>query len=107
MFLENFGKPAYDWQVDVAKSLVLGLDTVLIVGTGAGKMMPFMMPLLVDSSKKVLVILPLNVLQQDQVSATALSDAPSRMTYVQACQFNKLGLHATAINGDTWKQKKV
>ncbi|PBK71765.1 hypothetical protein ARMSODRAFT_882881, partial [Armillaria solidipes] len=65
-FLEKFGKPAYDWQVDVAESLVLGLDTVLIAGTGAGKMMPFMMPLLVDSSKKVLVISPLNVLQQDQ-----------------------------------------
>lgn len=66
-FQAKFGKPAYDWQLDVAESIVLGLDTVPIAGTGAGKTMPFMMPLLLDNIKKILVISLLKVPQQDQV----------------------------------------
>jgi hypothetical protein len=34
---------------------------------GAGKMMPFMMPLLLDKTKKVIIVSPLKVLQADQV----------------------------------------
>ncbi|SJL12622.1 uncharacterized protein ARMOST_16051 [Armillaria ostoyae] len=83
-FSAKFGKPAYDWQLDVAESLFLGLDTVLIAGTGAGKTMPFMMPLLLDSAKKVLVISPLKV-QHDQAE-----------------RFKKMGISAVAINGDSW-----
>jgi bloom syndrome protein len=44
----------------------LGLDLVVIAGTGAGKTMPFMMPLLLDK-KKVIIVSPLKVLQADQV----------------------------------------
>jgi bloom syndrome protein len=39
----------------------------VIAGTSAGKMMPFMMPLLLDKHKKVIIISPLKVLQADQV----------------------------------------
>ncbi|KAJ7506438.1 hypothetical protein B0H11DRAFT_1707242, partial [Mycena galericulata] len=39
-------KPPYDWQIEVAEALILGLDAVVIAGTGAGKTIPFMMPLL-------------------------------------------------------------
>jgi len=46
---------------------LLRLDSVVIVGTGAGKTMPFMMPLLLDRKKKVLIISPLKILQADQV----------------------------------------
>ena len=36
----------YSWQLDVTEAIFLGLDPVVIAGTGAGKTMPFMMPLL-------------------------------------------------------------
>ena len=57
----------HDWQLDVAESLLLGLDSIVIAGTGSGKTIPFMLPLLVHPAKMVLVISPLKVLQRDQV----------------------------------------
>ena len=61
------GKQPYPWQLDTAEALLLGLDAVVIAGTGAGKTLPFMMPLLLDKEKKILVISPLKALQRDQV----------------------------------------
>jgi ATP-dependent helicase YprA (DUF1998 family) len=63
------GLEPYSWQLDVTEALLLGLDCVTIAGTGSGKTMQFAMPLLVDRTKKkmVLVISPLNDLEEDQV----------------------------------------
>ena len=33
----------YDWQIDVAEAVVLGLDTTVIAGTGSGKTLPWAM----------------------------------------------------------------
>jgi len=68
LFRECFGTDPYDWQLDVTEAILLGLDSVVIAGTGAGKTMPFMMPLLLDKRKKAIIISPLKVLQEDQVS---------------------------------------
>ncbi|KAF6740968.1 P-loop containing nucleoside triphosphate hydrolase protein [Ephemerocybe angulata] len=84
-FLSKFGKEPYEWQMDVTEALVLGLDCLCIAGTGAGKTMPFMMPLLLDESKRVLVISPLKILQAEQ-----------------ARRFEKMGIVSTAVNEDTW-----
>lgn len=46
---------------------MLGLDVLVIAGTGAGKTIPFMMPLLLMREKFSLIISPLKVLQEDQV----------------------------------------
>ncbi len=64
------GRKSYDWQLDAAEALVLGLDCVVVAGTGAGKTIPFVLPLFVHDSKDklVLVISPLNALETDQVS---------------------------------------
>jgi DEAD/DEAH box helicase len=64
------GKIPHKWQVDVTKALLLGLDSIVIAGTGAGKTMLFVMPLLPDEAKTkmVLVISPLNELEAEQVS---------------------------------------
>jgi bloom syndrome protein len=67
LFEESFKKPAYEWQIGVTEAFLLGLDVVLIAGTGAGKTMPFMMPLLLHREKYSLIISPLKVLQEDQV----------------------------------------
>jgi ATP-dependent helicase YprA (DUF1998 family) len=44
------GRIPYDWQLDAAEALILGLDCVVVAGTGAGKTIPFMLPLLVQDS---------------------------------------------------------
>ena len=62
------GLQPHSWQLDVTEALLLGLDCIAIAGTGCGKTMPFIMPLLVDRTKKkiVVVISPLNDLEEDQ-----------------------------------------
>ena len=67
LFAERFGSAPYDWQLDVTEALLLGLDSVVITGTGSGKTIPFMLPLLQHPKKMILIILPLKVLQRDQV----------------------------------------
>ncbi|KAH9957661.1 hypothetical protein BC827DRAFT_1094794, partial [Russula dissimulans] len=42
------GLELYGWQLDICEALLLGLDCIAIAGTGSGKTMPFIMPLLVD-----------------------------------------------------------
>ncbi|KAJ7474944.1 P-loop containing nucleoside triphosphate hydrolase protein [Mycena latifolia] len=88
LFEAQFKKPPHEWQIDVSEALVLGLDAVVIAGTGAGKTIPFMMPLLLHREKFVLVISPLKILQADQ-----------------AKRFKKMGLKAAAVNGDTYSRE--
>jgi len=59
----------YDWQIDLAEALALGLDATVIAGTGSGKTLPWAMPLLLDENrdKICLVISPLNELEADHV----------------------------------------
>ncbi|KAK6988536.1 P-loop containing nucleoside triphosphate hydrolase protein [Favolaschia claudopus] len=88
LFEEQTGKQAHKWQIDVSEALILGLDSVVIAGTGAGKTMPFMMPVMLHREKFVLVISPLKVLQEDQAS-----------------RFQAMGLKAAAVNGDTYSRE--
>ena len=59
----------YNWQVDVAEALSLGLDATVIAGTGTGKTSPWALLLLLDKNcdKIILVISPLNELKVDHV----------------------------------------
>ncbi|KAJ3836866.1 hypothetical protein F5878DRAFT_624112 [Lentinula raphanica] len=66
------GPSAYTWQIDMAEALLLGLDCSVIAGTGAGKTMPFVMPLFIEREKCVLVISPLNALEEDQAEHSTL-----------------------------------
>ncbi|KAJ3552473.1 hypothetical protein NM688_g4132 [Phlebia brevispora] len=81
------GKEPYPWQLDVTEALMLKLDCIVIASTGAGKTMPFVMPLFADETRKnkVIVVSALNQLQEDQ-----------------ARRFRELGLTATAVNSETW-----
>ncbi|TFY55114.1 hypothetical protein EVJ58_g8451 [Rhodofomes roseus] len=84
------GKEPYGWQVDVCEAILLGLDCIVIAGTGAGKTVPFAMPLLLDETKKklVVVISPLNELERDQAE-----------------RFRTMGLTATAINKEEYSDR--
>ena len=59
----------YEWQIDVAEALALGLDATVIAGTGSGKTLPWALPLLLDENrdKICLVISPLNELEAEHV----------------------------------------
>lgn len=62
------GCKPYEWQLDTAEALLLGLDSVVIAGTGAGKTLPFVMPLVYNKASRVIIISPLKALQRDQVN---------------------------------------
>ncbi|TDL30202.1 P-loop containing nucleoside triphosphate hydrolase protein [Rickenella mellea] len=89
-FTRRFHKPAYEWQLDVGEALCLGLDSLVLAGTGEGKSFPWLFPLLNDPSgeKKILVISPLNALEDDL-----------------ARRFKALGFSSVAINGETWNRE--
>ena len=59
----------YDWQLGVAEVLTLGLDATVIASTGAGRTLPWALPLLLDENRDgvCLVISPLNKLGADYV----------------------------------------
>ncbi|KAJ7765434.1 hypothetical protein DFH07DRAFT_680736, partial [Mycena maculata] len=50
------GKDTYEWQINVVEALILGLDAVVIAGTGAGKTVPFMLPVLLHCDKFMFII---------------------------------------------------
>ncbi|KLO06459.1 P-loop containing nucleoside triphosphate hydrolase protein, partial [Schizopora paradoxa] len=79
------GKEPYIWQLDVGEAMHMGLDSVVIAGTGAGKTLPFIMPVVLGGT--VIIISPLNALQGDQVR-----------------RFEKYGLKAVDVNGQTWTE---
>lgn len=56
-------------QLDLAECMLLGVDAVTIAGAGWGKTLPFVLPLFVPASngKLVIIISPLNALENDQV----------------------------------------
>ncbi|KAG1725990.1 Chs5p-Arf1p-binding proteins-domain-containing protein [Suillus lakei] len=81
------GKVPYSWQLDVSEALLLGLDCSVIAGIGAGKTMPFVLPLLAQPNKHVLIISPLNALEADQAE-----------------KFRDVNLTAVAVNGNSYNQ---
>ena len=56
----------YEWQLDAAEAFFLGLNCTILVGTGSGKSLPFVMPSMVHD-KIVVVLSSLNALEDDQV----------------------------------------
>jgi ATP-dependent helicase YprA (DUF1998 family) len=62
------GHSPYPWQMDATEAVYLGLDCIVMAGTGYGKTLPFGLIHLVEDNLVTFVISPLNVLQHDQVS---------------------------------------
>ena len=58
IFTERFGSAPYEWQLDVTEATFLGLDTVVMRGTGSGKTIPFMLPLSLNPTKMVVILSP-------------------------------------------------
>lgn len=96
---------AHEWQVDMGEALHLGLDCSMIAGTGAGKTMPFVMPLFVESDKMIIIISPLNALEEDQVCVSSILRRVFTCLLSQASRFRKMGLSAVAVNGETYSNE--
>ncbi|KAF5314348.1 hypothetical protein D9619_011963 [Psilocybe cf. subviscida] len=85
IFEAKFGAPPHSWQLDVTEALLLGLDSIVLAGTGSGKTIPFILLLMLHTTSQGLVISPLKILQDDQAS-----------------RFGALGVPGAAVNQDTW-----
>lgn len=69
---ERTGCSPFDFQLDAAVGLIRNKDVVVKAGTGSGKTLSFVMPCFVSRKTVVVVISPLNVLGEDQVSLLSL-----------------------------------
>ncbi|KIK78209.1 hypothetical protein PAXRUDRAFT_164620 [Paxillus rubicundulus Ve08.2h10] len=65
------GRKPYPWQLDCAEALILGIDCIILAGTGFGKTLPFTIPSLLHPNKITIVISPLNALEEDQAGLKA------------------------------------
>src|SRR5688572_28876716 len=85
------GNNPYPWQIDVSEAILLGLDCLVIAGTGAGKTAPFVMPLLLESKKEkmVIIISPLNELEIEQVCY---------LLFPMEFKLQEVNLHAKRLN---------
>lgn len=77
------GKTPREWQLDVAEALYLGLDCIVVTGTGTGKTLPFILSNLVSEKTITLIISPLDALESTQVSVSfdLKRETISRLTY--------------------------
>ena len=103
LFHEWFSKDPYDWQLDVTEVILLGHDSVVVASTGAGKTMPFMMPLMLNKSKKVIIVLLLKILQVDQVQDILILIWGN--SFLQVKWFEKMQIKTAAVKSDTWDLK--
>ena len=69
IFLECYGSKPHDWQLDVTEAILLGFST------GKKKTISFMLSLLLYPKALVLIVLPLEALQKDQVRSDQFKDA--------------------------------
>ncbi len=103
---ERVGVTPYPEQLDLAECMLLGLDATSIAGTGWGKTLTFVLPLFAPQSKgkTVIIVSPLNALEEDQVSIILPSFHYVCISHCrQAARFQKMGLKAAVLNGDTNK----
>lgn len=62
------GHTPESWQTDVAVASITGRDCMLISPTGSGKTLSFVMPCFVCPDVTVIIVSPLNALEENQVS---------------------------------------
>ncbi|KAF9220147.1 hypothetical protein BS17DRAFT_715566, partial [Gyrodon lividus] len=75
-------------QLNCTEALVLGINCIILAGTGFGKILPFTIPSLLHPDKITIVISPLNTLEEDQ-----------------AHHFREAGLKAAVVNHETFDKK--
>lgn len=82
----------YTWQLDVAEALYLGLDAVVVAGTGYGKTLPFVLGHFVNPDAITIIISPLNALEYDQVSLKMKYDTRKFTFLDPGCSLQENGI---------------
>lgn len=76
------GYVPYGWQLVVGEALMLGLDVLLLAGTGSGKTNTFLFPLLKSLRRRekmmIWIFSPLKELQSEQVCLSESSNSVTR-----------------------------
>ena len=75
------GLSPFSWQLDCMKPIMCGKDVCIDVGTGCGKSLYFILPLLLHNRDLALVVSPLSALMIDQVSHSAYTDGARTCTH--------------------------
>lgn len=88
-----------DWQLDIPNEIQSGNDVLLQAMTGAGKSLPFILPVLANPSRFVIIASPLNVLQSGMVRSGYIEDH-CHLINVQAETFERYGLKCVVYNAD-------
>jgi superfamily II DNA helicase RecQ len=70
--LEILGIQPLKFQLDAADAILQGKDVILDVGTGSGKSLCFILPLLLNESDISLVISPLTALMMEQAEKSPI-----------------------------------
>jgi ATP-dependent helicase YprA (DUF1998 family) len=65
---EVLQKKPFDWQLEIAAAVLCGKDVIVDVGTGSGKTLCFVLPVVLDRTEMVVLISPLTALMIDQVN---------------------------------------
>ncbi|KAF9474639.1 hypothetical protein BDN70DRAFT_775081, partial [Pholiota conissans] len=60
------GVHPFKWQLNTAKAILCGKDVIIDIGTGNGKTLCFLLPLLLDERDVGLTVSPLSALMIDQ-----------------------------------------
>lgn len=89
-----------DFQLEASLETVRGRDSVIIAGTGSGKTLCILIPLLLDPVSISITISPLKRLQMMQVCLYSASKL-SQIYSVQVKDFVACGIRTLAINEDT------
>ncbi|KAF9472973.1 P-loop containing nucleoside triphosphate hydrolase protein [Pholiota conissans] len=76
---EVLGKRPFRWQLEAAEAILYGKDVILDVGTGCGKSLCFILPLLMNKDDMALTVSPLSALMLDQANS-------SKIPTVAVCQ---------------------
>ena len=77
------GKHPFQWQLEAAKSILCGKDVIIDVGTGCGKTLCFLLPLLLHETDIGINISPLSALMLEQASTFLILEVVM-LIYTQA-----------------------
>jgi Lhr-like helicase len=97
------GKVPRQFQLESTLAVMSGRDSVIIAGTGSGKTVCMMLPLLLDPGSISVVISPLKRLQMNQVRSMYFLRI--QLTLHQVIEFENIGIRAISVNEDTPKDR--
>jgi superfamily II DNA helicase RecQ len=65
----KLGVKPFEFQLEIAAAILRGEDVIADIGTGGGKTLSFILPILLNEQDITIVVSPLSALMIDQVSS--------------------------------------